>query len=275
MRRPPYSPFLAGPPAFQPALKPIEEAAWLAPDVEAAHLADKRVLMRTRRGDVFGARPETAAAQAEVLGLVAGAGFAADVEPWDNSLLDAAARVSDDLCVLASREGAWRLDAAVACAPTYWSLAEVFGGTLAHLHGPVPDRLGPNETQALAPRIGRMFDALAPGVILERFNWTVQAGPDRFTPDGAPLRARAEAADPADALDLLHLRVERQTVRKLPNTGAVLFTIRISLDPLRAVLAEAEVKAAFAIAWRDAPEHVRVYKKWAPYERLVVAALEN
>jgi hypothetical protein len=135
--------------------------------------------------------------------------------------------------------------------------------------------LGPQNTQGLAFRIARMFEGLRDGVVLERFNWTIQASAARFTPDGAPLRALAAEAKAEDALSLLHLRVERQTIRLMPQTGAVLFTIRIALDPLEAVFAVEGAKAALAHAWRNAPDHVRAYKKWFAYERLVEAALEG
>ena len=160
-------------------------------------------------------------------------------------------------------------------APSFWSLHENIGGPLAHLHGPVPDRLGADGTQGLASRIGRMFSALPADQVLERFNWTIQAGPERFTPSSAPLLARATQARPEDAPDLLHLRVERQTIRRLPRTGGVLFTIRVCIDPLRAVFAVEGAKDAFARAWAETPEHVRAYKHWAPMEKLVGALLAD
>ncbi|MET0182903.1 MAG: DUF3445 domain-containing protein [Caulobacterales bacterium] len=263
MRRPPYLPFLEGPPDFVVGLRPIPLGNWLAPDVEADWLPEKRALLRDRTTEVFAQTPGSEAAQKEAAALVGAA----------RTLLEAASLVSDDLCIMQERDGVWTLTAAALCAPSFWSLAENIGGPLAHLHGPVPDRLGADGTQGLAQRIGRMFSALQPDTILERFNWTIQASAARFTPDGGPLRARAATARAEDALDLLHVRVERQTIRKLPQTGAVLFTIRVSTDPLRAVFAVDGAKQALARGWREAPEHVRAYKKWAAYEPLMQAAL--
>jgi hypothetical protein len=101
----------------------------------------------------------------------------------------------------------------VLTSPTFFSLPHAAGKTLAELHAPVPggDRL--------AARMARVFDHVRPGQVLERFNWTLQAGNERFTPDGAPLRARALAAAPEEAANLLHVRVERQTIAKLPDSG--------------------------------------------------------
>ncbi len=45
------------------------------------------------------------------------------------------------------------------------------------------------------------------------------------------------------------MRVERQTLRKMPGSGDILFTIRIYLDPLKAILSQpdaARLSAALA-----------------------------
>lgn len=269
MRAPPYLPYLDGPPGLAPGLKPIAPEAWLLPDTEAAEwLEPKRALMRTRRDDVFAARDADAemAETAEIIRGHAGPGQGV----WPTPLEAAAATVSDDLCLMIrGTDGLWRLQAASLCAPTYWSLAGKFGKPLAGLHAPVPEG-----DPGLAQRIARIFDGLQPGRVLERFNWTVQTGAERFTPSAAPLKALATAMPQAEALDSLCLRVERQTIRKLPATGAVLFTIRIVIDPLRAALPTADHVAAFATAWRGIAPDMGDYKGWPIYDRLVRAALD-
>jgi hypothetical protein len=125
----------------------------------------------------------------------------------------------------------------------------------------------------MVTRIHRMFDAIQPGQVLERFNWTVQPAPDRFTPDQAPFKKRAAELPAAGALDALWLRVERQTISRLPESGAVAFTIRIAIDPLRAALAAPGQAAAFGAAWDAIDPVLADYKGWPHYERLVRAAL--
>lgn len=268
MRLPPHLPFMAGPPDFTVGLRPIETQAWITPDVEAAALPEKRALIATRLDEVYAATPDSHEAQAELARLV-GAARAASAD----TLVEAAQLTSDDLVVLLpDAAGAWRVRAALLCAPTYFSCHDALGKTLHGLHAPVPDRLA-DGAQGLGDRIGRVFDGLRPDLVLERFNWTVQAGPDRFTPSSAPVMARAAVAEPSRALDELFLRVERQTIRKLAATGAVVFTIRISLDPLATVFAVAGAKNAFATAWAQAPDYVRGYKRWPALDRLVMAAL--
>lgn len=269
MRRPPYLPFLSGPPGLAPGLKLIDQAVWLHPDTEADEwIAEKRRLMRARRAEVFATCPGTEDAMqeaAERIEAIAGQGD----DSWETPLERAASQVSDDLCLM-RRDGSgfWRLAAASLCAPTFWRLGEKLGEPLAGLHGPVP---GTNRD--MVSRLHRMFDALRPGQVLERFNWTVQPGPDRFTPSQAPYKAIAADLADTGALDALWLRVERQTISKLATTGAVIFTIRVAVDPLRAALEGTGHAEAFRAAWDGIDPGLAAYKGWPHYARLVNAAL--
>ncbi len=266
VRRPPYLPFLSGPLSLAPGLKPIELESWLAPDTEAHVLEDKRLLMRSHRPDVLALDlPERELAP--VAELVLG-GRAPAAGRWLSVLEAAAATVSDDICVLMrDADGVWRLRAASLCAPTFWRLSEKIGEPLSGLHNPVP---GANP--GMVGRIHRMFDALRTDQVLERFNWTVQPGPDRFTPDQAPFKAKAAQLPEEGALDALWLRVERQTIRKM-QSGAMIFTIRVAIDPLRAALPDAAHAEAFRAAWDGIEPALAEYKGWPHYQRLVRAAL--
>lgn len=255
MRPPP--PFLAGPPEFTVGLRPIPLERWLAPDWEAAVLPWKRALLKERLDEVCCALPGAAAASREAARLMGA-----------ETLLEAAALVSDDLALLEQRDGAWVASALCLCSPTFFSAAEALGKSLERLHGPVP-------APGLGARIARVFAGLRPGLVLERCNWTVQPGPERYTPQAAPLFARAARLGPAATADILHLRVERQTIRRLPETGAVVFTIRVSLDRLAAVLGAPATRAAFAEAWSGAPGRVRDYKRWPQLDAAVRALLER
>jgi hypothetical protein len=259
-QRPPYLPFLDGAPDFLPNLKPISGDKWLLPDTEAdAWLASKHTLMLHAPEKVSGGEMDSAPAQ-ELQDLVQGHVPRLLENGWPNALMSAASLVSDDLIILDSdRPNDWRLMAGVLCAPTFWTLPERVGLDLGGLHGPVPG--GDPE---LAGRIGRVFSGLQPGIVLERFNWTVQVTGERFTPE-RPNPAGCTIGD-------LYLRVERQTIRKLEETGAVVFTIRVCLDPLLPILRDPGVREAFEDAWLGAKRPVRAYKAWQELEPLIGAA---
>ncbi len=261
--RPPYLPFLDGAPGFEPGLNPISAENWLHPDTEAnAWLRDKCLIMKMMRANVCGGTLDSEACD-ELLAMVIDATGEVPNQSMPSALEEAASLVSDDLCVLeANRPGDWRLTAGVLCAPTYWTLPERIGLDLGGLHGPVP-----GGDPQLASRVGRIFTGLAPGVVLERFNWTVQASEKRYTPD----RPGVAGKSPHD----LHFRVERQSIRKLPRSGAVVFTIRICLDPLMPILEDGATREAFEDAWLGASQDVRQYKHWPALEPLVSTACRD
>jgi len=222
-------------------------------------MSEKRLLMKLHRSLVSGGDLNGAGAE-ETLACIRQACGSGAVQGLPTALEQAASLVSDDLCLLeAARPHDWRLTAGSLCAPTYWTLPERIGLDLGGLHGPVP-----GGDPGLASRIGRIFSGLRPGPILQRFNWTVQLGCERFTPERPGLDGHA--------VEDLCLRVERQTIRKLPRSGAILFTIRICTDPLLPILENRVYGEAFEDAWVSTSGPVRRYKGWQEIEPLVAQA---
>jgi hypothetical protein len=124
-------------------------------------------------------------------------------------------------------------------------------------------------------RVQRIFEGLRPDLVLERRNWTLLNSDALHTPSSAPIRARIGEIEPAQAGGVLNLRVERQTLRRLPKTGGALFTIRVWLAPLESLRDDPARLAAFARAWRNASPELRAYKRFDLYDDLVEAFLRD
>ena len=160
--------------------------------------------------------------------------------------------MQEDLIVMRRGEDGWRLAAGSLCFPSSWLLTEKFGKPMSAIHQPVPG-FGPGTRNA--GLIDRMFDKLQVGQPVERFNWSIQAGDALYHPlsnagridraTGRPIRfPDVEAAARA------FIRVERQTLRKLPVTGDILFTIRIYLDPMSTLKSRPD-RAALAASFAE------------------------
>lgn len=258
-------------PEFRIGLAPIREADWFEP-AEPDPAARKDRLRAAPDQPVWretvGSRPaqqETAAAIAAWMGQHTGRAVAPTPE---EPLWSASRWVSDDLCLMEKKDGQWTLTAASLCAASFFSAATAVGKPLVELHAPVPGF----ET-ALASRVSRIFDHLPADTLLERRNWTVVNSTDLFQPDPAPYRARVADQTLDQVADSLVVRRERQTIRTLPETGAVLFTIRIWLEPLERLFADPCRRAAFATAWdrlmSPAGEPFRLYKRLDLYDPAV------
>ena len=264
-----------GPPWLSMGLSRCAPEAWLWPDDQRdAELAERDRLLAEQHDEVFGARPGTEAAGAEVLALVtewlseqrpdlAVAPVRDDVHP-----LEAAGRlVQEDLCLMVERDGAPHLDAGCLCFPSHWRLLDKLGRPAREVHGPVP-----RYDAELAERVDRYLTRLRPDVIGLRRNWTVHDSPALHSPVRPPMDRPVTAADVPSAL---WLRSERQTLRRLPETGAVLFTIRVQQAPFGVLAEQPDAAASLAARVRAQPDELTKMNGLAGYRDAVLAWLDG
>ncbi|MFA6155592.1 DUF3445 domain-containing protein [Mesorhizobium sp.] len=272
---PTHTPYDGSSKLFTIGVKPLDPAGWIEIDDHLLpYLAEKRRLYAEIPEQVFVEEAGTREAQQEVLDLlgpylvekrpdiyrrgdtgieVAGAperpALPSSLE--DAPLVAASLLVQEDLILMRRDDSGWRLVAGSLCFPSSWVLVEKFGRPLQDIHAPVPG-FGPGTRPA--ELISRMFDGLQ-GQAVERYNWSIQSGDVLYHPlsdlqriDRATNRPSRFPGGDIDAHAFI--RVERQTLRKLPVSRDILFTIRIHLDPL-AVLARHPDRATLAASFAD------------------------
>ncbi|QKC95089.1 heme-dependent oxidative N-demethylase family protein [Mesorhizobium sp. NZP2298] len=270
---PTHTPYDGSSKLFNIGLKPLDPANWIEVDGHLLpYLAEKRRLYAEIPERVFVQEDGTRDAQQEVLDLLEAylperfphthrrtdAGIevmgAADHPALTSGLADAplvaaSLLVQEDLILMRRDDSGWRLAAGSLCFPSSWSLLEKFGKPLQRIHEPVPG-FGPGTRPA--ELINRMFDGLQ-GQAVERFNWSIQADNALYHPLSNVERIDRATNRPTrfpdgDVKAHAFIRVERQTLRKLPASRDILFTIRIHLDPL-AVLERHPDRATLALSF--------------------------
>ena len=107
------------------------------------------------------------------------------------------------------------------------------------------------------------FDRLRAQRPVWRINWGLVTDPALFQPD-PPVDAGRDIT-PANAGERLWLRLERQTLRRLPRSGDVLFTIRIYVEPLAALAEDEEKRVGLAAALHALAPGMRGYKGVEPF----------
>jgi dimethylamine monooxygenase subunit A len=258
-----YQPVDGRPYRLTLGLRPLDLADWIEVDQHREHdLALKRQLLAAHHDDVVAVLPDGLEPSQEVLALLIDhlqRRFPELTPLPDGSGLhpiEAAGRlVQEDLCVMRRQPAGagaseWTLVAASVCFPSRWRLREKIGRNLGAIHAPVP---------GYAERIGAptdaSFDRLTPARSMWRLNWTLLADSELYQPGhrDQPPRPPPE----------LTVRVERQTLRALPESAAVLFTIRT----YRATLAELgaahpETLTQLAATLRTVPAATQRYKDW-------------
>ncbi|HTV71150.1 MAG TPA: DUF3445 domain-containing protein [Rhizobiaceae bacterium] len=257
---PTHTPYDGSSSPFTIGLKPLDLKDWIEVDhTFDDQMREKRQLYEERPDDVFVEEPGSEDAQREVLGLVqkhVAEHFPERYEQQCKGMLisghpavtTAAMRsmpalkaasllVQEDLILMRKGEDGWRLVAGSLCFPSSWSLREKFGKPLSQIHDPVP-AFGPGTRNA--GLIDRMFDNLQIERPVQRWNWSLQASPALYYPLSAVQRIDRATRRPSKFTDAeiaaqVFMRVERQTLRKLPASRDILFTIRIYIDPLTAL----------------------------------------
>lgn len=221
-------------PLFRIGLQPLELDNWFEVDDLIDHYRAEKDRLNAQHGDaVFREEPGSAAGQAEVRALIEDnlarnhPGLNLPADSGGSDLFEAARMVQEDLLLLQRDDSGWRLVAAALHFPSSWSLAEKFGLPLDQIHGNVPE-FGPGTRNAQL--MGRIFDGLKIDQPVQRMNWSLYPNPTLYHPYSVRDRAANPDRHTIDAKSFI--RVERQTLRKLPQTGTILFTVRIYLDPL-------------------------------------------
>ena len=248
--------------------RPLDVAQWVSQvDDDWSHtIAMKRALIAERPQEVIACVEGAEEACEEVAaGVLASIGANPSMESGVDALVDAALQVADDLCILLPDEnGVPRLAAAVLCSPNRWRLSDKVGGTMTSIHSPVA-----RYEEDLNSPVNSVMMRLNPERPMWRINWGISNHPALFQPDIPPVTPEMEAAD-------MWFRVEWQTLRRLPLTGGILFTIRTYVEKLSDFMERDEpLVQDIAELVNKIPENVAQYKSIAPYREKIFAYLET
>ena len=296
MRMPPpettYLPFESGPYRMSMSLTTVPESAWFEIDDRYVDdMRERRALLAERHGDVFGTLPCSDEARVEALHQIvrnlcehAPQWFRREGDRFSNALtgetwdltglpcdpLELAGRlVQEDLCIIQNGADGPCFTAAVLCFPSRWRLHEKLGKPLAAVHGPVP-----HYAERLAAPVDRFMARVKVGHIASRLNWSVLDDPAMYQPTGKWREATNPRITPENAGDMLYLRVERQTLRRLPQSDAILFGIRVHSYPLARAITQPGHAARLAEAVRALPDATVHYKSLRAFAPSLLAWLD-
>lgn len=266
----PYVPLDAGGWRLAMGLRPLELAAWLEIDEHyGEEIALKTQLLDESYDVVVATEPEGDEASLELLAEIRENlrahhwGVATPPHEREHAIVAASRLVQEDLCVLV-RDDVWRLRAACVCFPSRWNLATKIGATLDDIHRPVP-----GYDDELARPTNAFFDRLKPDRAFWRLNWTLLDSPALYQPAVA-------RRSPGGKLEDWYFRVERQTLRALPRTNAVVFTIRTHVTSAATLRERDDTFVSTLLHSLDtAPASVQSYKGWTGVAEQLRVALDQ
>jgi len=250
---PPWQPHVQSP-VMSMGLKRIAPIDWLQREHIAlsAYAANKKRQTQSLGDNVLRVMPNASEAVEELAQLVEkqlGLPAAAASDPTDR-LHSCSLHVAEDLCLLQATDEGYSLDAAHLCAPSHWLLEDKIGRTMDPIHAPVP-----GYQPALARSVNLFLDKLSGDRLVERFNWSLDEKP--------ALCQRPKTQSSSTARVLRWYRVERQTLRRLPETSAIVFTILVRQWPLWFLAQQEGGREGLEQALRELPPALRAYKSLA------------
>ncbi|KAF2687239.1 hypothetical protein K458DRAFT_188012 [Lentithecium fluviatile CBS 122367] len=174
-------------------------------------------------------------------------------------------------------QGKYRLEAFNTCFPSGFNTRSKLGLKLADIHTPVP-----SYAAKLGKSMDRFFASVPVGKLVKRHNWSITTNSVLFNLSGNHMSedevtAKAESWDDVDLTQTV-LRCERQTLHRLPKTGAILFAFKTYQYPIRDLRDEGsgeELAAAIdGLGMGNAPG-MMVYKRQVVWGEKVKAFLRG
>ena len=216
-----------------PAINALDPAQWLIIDeAYAAQMAERDKLITENRSAVIALHDGALKAAIELLDFALDflprlKGFTREngqvtcpdgrcVKLKRSDPLATVGRIfQDDFCIMQKWGNEYVLTGAVLCFPASWCLSEKFLLPLTTIHHTVPQY-----NNNISKRVQRLFDGIKPNRPLWRFNALYYDQPELFQPCSHNNPRAVLNEDQGD-----FIRSERQTLLRLPETYAVVFSI--------------------------------------------------
>lgn len=232
----------------------LDENEWLdpAPDLAA-------------RAAVFDAHPESVVALPEA---EAGIAELAELLGVEGGLEACARSAWEDLCIMVQeRPGEpFRLGAAAVGFPTDWRIAEKIGRPVHQVHEPIN-----GYAEQISSAVDKFMDGLQSFNIFGRTNaFVIPSDALRYLP-ALPPEARFAHVTVENAGQTMFARCEREALRRLPRSRAIVFTIGIYRAPLASLSDDAVARLASSLEGygeeelkrRAAPHYAAVLSQYA------------
>lgn len=287
----PYFPPEGGKHRLSLGLKVLAEADWIEiSDEYQAELAEKGRLVRDHRTAIYQALQDSEPFQRELIRFLMNhlaehhpdrfrpdadglhnliTGETVEIDE-DASLLAATRLVQEDMTILRPSPEGFRLVAGLVAFPTRWDLSTKLGKVLREIHGPVP-----GYDDKLAKPMDRLFAGMTDERLLWRANFSLLDDPALFQPGGHFKTGAGAGLTTGSVGEALWFRVERQTLRRLPGSESIVFTVRIHQAMLKDVANTPARAADLLSATREMTEDMKRYKSIPGFEKALTEWLEE
>ncbi|GAB7348764.1 hypothetical protein MBLNU459_g7493t1 [Dothideomycetes sp. NU459] len=166
--------------------------------------------------------------------------------------------------------GYYSFRAGVVCSSLGWNVGTKIGMTLKEIHEPIPDY-----KEKMEFSMDRYFAKKPTEKPIQRGSWGLEIDEPLFMPPGDPHEHLRQQQDPTHDISRCNLRVDWQTLRRLPLSAAVVFNFKALFTPVQEFRDEPRVPSVLLKVLREGKKSLMEYKGTWHTEHVVIPALEQ
>ncbi|KAH8638070.1 hypothetical protein IG631_05840 [Alternaria alternata] len=182
--------------------------------------------------------------------------------------------IPEDFALMLRNEktGLYVFRAGVICSALGWNVGSKIGLELAGIHKPIPDY-----KEKMQFSMDRYFAKKPTEKPIQRGSWGLEIDTPLYMPPGDPHEALRNQQLPPSELPLsrIHLRVDWQTLRRLPLSGAVVFNFKALFTPIEEFREEKYVPGLLLKVLKEGKKELMEYKGTWHVEHVVMPNLEE
>ncbi|KAK8248997.1 hypothetical protein IWZ00DRAFT_313155 [Phyllosticta capitalensis] len=219
--------------------------------------------------------------QTSIRNLVTGETYVVDKPYEGKAALEVIGRITEeDLAVLLPGGGEKGVDgleqeyvlkAAVSAFPAGFDIKEKMNQPLTTIHDPVP-----TYKERLRKAMNKFFSNFGPDKLMMRVNWSINDKEEFFLVDGGHLYENDDGiVDESIDINQVHLRIERQVLRRLPKTGAMCMLTKTYLHRLVDIADYPGFAARLGGLLHKLPEKLAFYKRRPVWGKVILQYLDE
>jgi hypothetical protein len=168
------------------------------------------------------------------------------------------------------KDGMYYFRAGVVCSSLGWNVGTKIGMQLQEIHKPIPDY-----KEKMSFSMDRYFSKMPTNAPIQRGSWGLEVGTPLFMPPGDPHEKLRDIQKADLTIEDCNLRVDWQTLRRLPLSGGVVFNFTALFTPVKEFRDEPYIPALVLKILQEGKKSLMEYKNTWHVEHVCIPELEE
>ena len=180
--------------------------------------------------------------------------------------------VPEDFAIVLRNEsdGMYYFRAGVICSSLGWNVGTKIGLQLKEIHKPIPDY-----KEKMSFSMDRYFSKMPTNSPIQRGSWGLEIGTPLFMPSGHPHEKLRTIQKEDLTVEECHLRVDWQTLRRLPLSAGIVFNFKALFTPVQEFRDEPYIPALLLKILKEGRRNLMEYKNTWHVEHVCIPELEK